>query len=132
MDSWLVSLGLGQTRNGQMDSTAHVGTWSQMVGTFVVPVVIVGLILKAVCCKESSRAVNATDAPELEELTIAGVSVTQVDTVATDSTGRYVDASRRKRKDAEIKPSSKAAERTKKDSSRSKPGRTKELRPARR
>lgn len=110
MDSWASissSLGLGQQqRSGELDPNAHVGNWSQAVGYVVVPCVLVGLVLHQLCCKGASRAVNSTDAPELEELTNAtGVSARQVDSVNVRE-GKLVNASSKKgkKKSAPLQP----------------------------
>eukprot|EP00966_Prymnesium_polylepis_P119278 2756299-Prymnesium_polylepis.1 len=93
-------LGLGQRAKGQtLDPTAHVGNWSNVIGVGVVAVLAVICCIHQTYCKVAGRAVNDTDAPELEELGC----LRQVDTVRvasgklvtdTKAAGRAVRATR--------------------------------------
>ena len=65
-------LGLDQHAKGQtLDTTAHVGNWSNIIGVSVVAVLLVICCIHQTYCKVAGRAVNDTDAPELEELAAA-------------------------------------------------------------
>ena len=71
-------LGLNDDAKPQeLDTTAHVGSWSRVVGAGIVACLVIICVVHQAFCKVAGRAVNDTDAPELEELGC----LRQVDTV---------------------------------------------------
>ena len=67
MEGIAASLGLRQTeRPKELDTTAHVGNWSEVLGTGALPLLVAACVLHRVFCYTKGRAVNESDAPELE------------------------------------------------------------------
>ncbi|KAL1515474.1 hypothetical protein AB1Y20_002098 [Prymnesium parvum] len=58
----------GVPRAREIDSTAHVGSWSLVVGGAILGCLAVLLLVHAACCQAARRAVHSSDAPELEEV----------------------------------------------------------------
>ena len=65
----------------ELDTTAHVGSWSRVIGAGILACLVILCIVHQAFCKVAGRAVNDTDAPELEELGC----LRQVDTVKVRS-----------------------------------------------
>ena len=87
------SLGLGHGRSDALDPNAHTADWTKHIGIGTAAFCLVVLVLRYLCCAVKGRAVNDTDAPELEEFTSSeGKRARRVDSIRQGKAGRYVSA----------------------------------------
>ena len=91
--SFAASLGLQETnRPHTLDPNAHVGRWSELIGTVAVPLFLVACVLHRLLCYTPGRAVSDYDAPELEELNDAAGNRTTLNDTVSVKAGRLVSA----------------------------------------
>lgn len=87
------SLGLGHGRPDTLDPNAHTADWTMHIGMSTAAFCLVVLVLRYLCCAFKGRAVNDTDAPELEEFNNSeGKRERRVDSIRQGKAGRYVSA----------------------------------------
>ena len=87
------SLGLGHSRPDTLDPNAHTADWTMHIGMSTAAFCLVVLVLRYLCCAFKGRAVNDTDAPELEEFNNSeGKRERRVDSIRQGKAGRYVSA----------------------------------------
>ena len=87
------SLGLGHGRSETLDPNAHTADWTKRIGMSTAAFCLVVLVLRYLCCAVRGRAVNDTDAPELEEFNSSeGKRARRVDSIRQGKAGRYVSA----------------------------------------
>ena len=87
------SLGLGRGHPDTLDPNAHTADWTMHIGMSTAAFCLVVLVLRYLCCAFKGRAVNDTDAPELEEFNNSeGKRERRVDSIRQGKAGRYVSA----------------------------------------
>jgi len=78
-------------KSATLDPNAHIGAWTKEVGLGTAGLVVVALLLRSFCCSFRGRAVQDTDAPELEAFETSEGRRKRVDSVRVKA-GRYVSA----------------------------------------
>ena len=84
------TLGLGH-RTDILDPNAHTADWTKRIGVSTAAFCLAVLVLRYLCCSVQGRAVQDTDAPELEEFNSSEGRARRVDSVRVKA-GRYVSA----------------------------------------